>query len=425
MNTTTVFRASHLVLATGLFLFGAGAGAENETDGLTLEQAEQRALTRDNVARLLAGRRARARGDLTAAGTWPNPEVSLSQESTELAETTSRERFFWLYQEFDVSGERGLRREAAQARLDATSHAAGDTRLQIRTRVRTLFFETRYRQAQVDAIAAWRARFTKLIDQIHKQERAGQAAQYDVVRLERAASSLDARAASLKAKRQRNRAQLAAWLGNASTVDSYYAPLVGELPPAAPPPLQTLLRTLAAMPRLQRLKAQAKASELTARAEARAAIPDVTLGIGRKEQQEFGRSFDGNLISLGVAIPLIDRNQGERASATAAAQVQEAEYRLAVAELRGEIRGRWLQLRVLLQSVERFQRANVASTRRLVRAAEAGYRGAEVGVLELVDAYDSALDAELRVLDLQKQARDAFIELQALTQAPTHGELHE
>ncbi|MES1944555.1 outer membrane efflux protein [Salinisphaera sp. PC39] len=348
----------------------------------------------------------------------------MSQESTELAETTSRERFYWLYQEFDLSGERGLRREAAQAGLDATSHAAGDTRLQIRTRVRTLFFETRYRQAQVDAIAVWRARLSKLIDQIRKQERAGQAAQYDVVRLERAASTLDARTASLKAKRQRNRARLAALLGEESTVESR-TPLVGELPPAAPPPLATLLRNLDAMPRLQRLKAQAKASELTARAEARAAIPDVTLGVGRKEQQEFGRSFDGNLISLGVAIPLFDRNQGERASAKATAQVREAEYRLAVAELRGEVRGRWLQLRELLQSVERFQRANVASTRRLVRAAESGYRGAEVGVLELVDAYNSALDAELRVLGLQKQARDASIDLQALTQAPAQGEHHE
>ncbi|CAN0321530.1 unnamed protein product, partial [Chrysoparadoxa australica] len=113
--------------------------------------------------------------------------------------------------------------------------------------------------------------------------------------------------------------------------------------------------------------------------------------------------------------PLFDRNQGKRASAGAAARASEAEYRLALAELRGDIRGRWLQQRALLESAKAYRKSNAASTRKLLRAAESGYRGAEIGVLEVVDAYESALEAELRVLELQKQARDAHIDLQALT----------
>ena len=113
---------------------------------LSVEQAEKLALERGNVARLLDSRHQQAAGELTTAGLWPNPTIDLSQESTDLAATTSRERFYWLYQEFDISGERGLRRDAAQARLEATGFAAGTTRLDIRSRVHQLFFDSMYSQ---------------------------------------------------------------------------------------------------------------------------------------------------------------------------------------------------------------------------------------------------------------------------------------
>lgn len=381
---------------------------------LSLEQAEKRALERDNVARLLDSRRQQAQGELTTAGLWSNPTIELSQESTDLAETTSRERFYWLYQEFDVSGEQGLRREAAQALLEATGFAVGATRMDIRTRVRRLFFDKLYRQRQIEAVAARRERLAELVDRVRRQEQAGQAAQYDVARLERAADALGAREAALKAERERSLARLAALLGDPSD-DLPSQRLAGELVPPPPAPLDSLLDSIDTLPRIQQLQAQARASALTAKAEGRAAVPDLTLGVGYKEQEEFGRSFDGNLISLGVSIPLFDRNQGKRASARAAARASEAEYRLALAELRGDIRGRWLQQRALLESAKAYRKSNAASTRKLLRAAESGYRGAEIGVLEVVDAYESALEAELRVLELQKQARDAHIDLQALT----------
>jgi cobalt-zinc-cadmium efflux system outer membrane protein len=47
----------------------------------------------------------------------------------------------------------------------------------------------------------------------------------------------------------------------------------------------------------------------------------------------------------------------------------------------------------------------------LLAAADAGYRGGELGVVELVDAYRAALDAELQRIDLAWTARDARIAL--------------
>lgn len=394
----------------GLLVAASNAGTAS---GLTLEQAERRALSQENVMQLLDARRAQARGAITSATTWPNPELSVSRESLDLADTTSRERFYWVYQELDLSGERGLRGDAARRDLDAVEHSLDARRRAIALRVREDFFTTLYQQTRLERIRHWRERLAVLVEQVRKQRRAGQAAAYEVVRLERAASAIETQAASARAARQRARAELAALIGERQETPP--ARLVGELGPEAPPSLQHCLSRLPKLPELQRLRARAEAKQLTAVAERRAAIPDITVGVGYKELRENGRRFDGNLISLGVRIPLFDRNQGERASARAAAQAHEAEYRLRLAELRGEVRGRWQELHELRQSAARFERDNERSASALVQAAEAGYRGAEVGVLELVDAYQNALDADLRLLELHKQARDAAIQLKRLT----------
>ena len=47
----------------------------------------------------------------------------------------------------------------------------------------------------------------------------------------------------------------------------------------------------------------------------------------------------------------------------------------------------------------------------LLRTAEAAYRGGEVGVLELIDGYRAALDADLSLVELEWAARRARIDL--------------
>lgn len=51
------------------------------------------------------------------------------------------------------------------------------------------------------------------------------------------------------------------------------------------------------------------------------------------------------------------------------------------------------------------------SAAELVRTAEAAYAGGELGILELLDAYRGALDAELQALELEWGARRARIEV--------------
>ena len=69
----------------------------------------------------------------------------------------------------------------------------------------------------------------------------------------------------------------------------------------------------------------------------------------------------------------------------------------------------------LIAAAERYRREAVAPSADLVRIAEAAYRAGESTVLELLDAYKGALEAETMALDLEGKARDARIELDQLT----------
>ena len=408
-----------LILATATWVLFATCLAHAQAP-LTVAEAERTALAREGLIQLLSARRDSAAGDVTAASAWPNPELSVSRESIDLADTTSRERFYWLYQSIDVSGERGLRSDAASQRLEAAQHAASAERLEIRAQVQRLFFETLYQQSKLQIVKRSQQRLASLVTRVRKQHEAGQAAAYDVVRLERALSALDTRAVRASAEGKRVYSELMALLGMEDIESA--RPLEGQIMPTAPLSLDAYLEQGNGLPRLKELKARARADELTARAEQRAAIPDIRVGVGRKELRENGRQFDGNMVSLSISVPLFDRNQGERARARANAVAKEAQHSLARARLTGEIRGRRDKLQALIKSAKRFERNDTETAGALLQAAEAGYRGGEAGVLELVDAYQNVLDAQLRLLEFQKHARDTFIELETLNPRITYVE---
>lgn len=393
-------------------------GIANAGDVLTLGEAERKALSRESVAQLMAARRRESSGAVTSATTWSNPEFTASRESLDLAGSTSRERLYWLHQAFDISGERGLRVEAAQQESAVSEAGIASMRRDIRLRVRERFFAALHQQQRLARITHWREELLQIIEQAEKRHRAGDLAAYDVVRLQRAASTFQTQADTARARHARALSELAALMGQDESQP--LRALAGTLAPDELQPLDSYLRRLPQLPELQALQARAEGHRLTAEAEKRAVIPDITIGAGYKELREGGRRFDGSLLSLGFRLPLFDRNQGRRASAEAAAEAQAAERRIALAQMRGEVTGRWQELRELQRGASRFARDNQASSQALLQAAESAYNAAEIGALELVDAYRNVLDADLRLLELRERARAASIALQRLTPGDTN-----
>ena len=297
-------RPAALVLA--LWLGASPAIADN---GLTEAEALRLGLARPEFSALMQARVGEAEADALVADTWPNPTLELARDKT----GATRETTWQLAQSLDLSGRRGLRRDAARHRLDATEAENLARRGERAAELRRAFHDVLRRQEALRAIGAWAARFATVGKVVGKLAQAGEVAGYDRRRLEREQRGAEARLAETRADLARSRARLAALLGR--EVD---APLIGRLTPETPSTLPLLQARLAARPEFAALAARAEAATADNAAAGRN-LPDLTVGIGGKRVDDGPLRQNGNLLILSFSLPLFDRQQaGDRRSAAQA-----------------------------------------------------------------------------------------------------------
>ena len=375
---------------------------------LTEVEAVRLGLTRADLADLERGAVQAAEADALAAGLFPNPTLSYSRERFGGSPDTV-EHTWMLGQTFDVSGRRGLHREAASRRVAAVAAGNASRQLAMAAEIRRSFHEVLFRQETIRATATWVQRFERVEGMVGKLARAGEASGYDRRRLARERQTAEARLAAERAELERARARLSALTGMQE------APAVrGELLPPPPSPVDRALPRLDQRPDLQVLSRRADAFELDGRAAKRGGIPDVTVGIGPKRTDDGITRENGVALSLSVPLPVFDRQQAGQQRAAAEALQARAEYRLAKRRAEGELHGLYRQAEGLRATAADYRSRAVAASPELLRIAETAYQGGESSLLELLDAYRGALEAETTALELEHRARQARIEYDLL-----------
>ena len=313
-----------------------------------------------------------------------------------------------LGQTFDLSGRRGLHRDAASRRVASVTAGNAARQLDMAAEIRRSFHEVLFRQQTIRATETWAQRFAQIEGTVRKLARAGEASGYDQRRLSRERQTAEARLAAERAELDRSRARLMALTG-----------LEGALLPSLPPPVETALTGLEQRPDLQALSRRAEAADLDGRAARRGGIPDVTVGIGPKYVDNGSTQDNGVALSLSVPLPVFDRQQAGQQRAAAEALQARAEYRLAMSRAEVELRGLYRQAEGLRATAIDYRSRAVSASPELLRIAETAYRGGESSLLELLDAYRGALETETTALELEKRARDARIEFDLLTGSVT------
>ena len=376
---------------------------------LTERQSLELGLNRTEVLASLASREAQARADLTRTQTWTNPELELSRES--LGDET--ETSVWLRQQFDISGRRSLQLDAAKADLQAVQAHGANSRNERGTEIRRQFFQTLFQQRREELLVRWVEKYSEVELAMSKREAAGDVSGYDRRRISRERIALASRQRETNAAHRADRQQLAGMLGLAD--DTAFGPLHGELIPGNPLPLAEILQALPQQPELLQLEHRIRAKRLAYDALARAKIPDLTLGLGHKRLEVLGESDSGMMLSASVSLPLFDRRQGEQQRALAELRELESESRLTQSRLEAQTRSLWRLVQELADNARLFREQSLAASYELVQIAQTAYRNNEMGVLELIDAYHSALDADLDALQLALEARNKRIELDRLS----------
>lgn len=399
-------------LLLGLSVLSLSATAQAATQTLTEEEAVARGMEIPAVEDVLQRGGAIARAQAMEERLWSNPVLSYSREDT----SDSAEDMALLEQELIVSGSRGLRAAAADRLVFAAKHAANRHRDLRVARIRREFYSVLVAQERVAATREWARQLEAAVDVVARREAGGDVSAYDRRRVERELRHAESRVISEEAALEQAWAHLAPLVLMAPASDGRWPTAIGTLLPSVDAPsLDDLQSALKLRPDLLALDEKASAAELTGRAAARGWVPPITLGAGPKTVDGEGARDTGFVVTASVPIPVFRREQPEAVRAEAEARYRRGRRVLERAEAEARLRALWRNVDRLTRAAQRFAKQNGDSSAQLVRSAEAAYRGGQIGILELLDAYDSRLDDELRRLELKFEARQARIDLDSTT----------
>ena len=416
-RTRTLFprpAGARLLLLLGLLLAAAPAAAAPDASPLTEESAVRLALSRASLADIAKGGLSVAEGQANAAGTYENPELAYLREELSGASATVEETLS-VSQRFDLGNRRGLREEAGQARVSAVRRQEEAARLAVAAEARERFYEVIFRQGRAKALAEWVERVEQARALVLRREQRGDAAAYELRRIDRERVVADGWLASERVGLERAGARLEALLdgGGSGVITRASGSL---LPESKPMSLAALQSATASRPDLLALGFELEAADLEGRAAARWWIPDLRLEAGWKSADVGNqRAADGLLVGAAVELPLWDRAAAMALVAAGASQAARGQRALLEAELRAELAGLHAEAERRQEVATRFGEQSVAASSDLVRMVTRGHAGGEFTLLELLDAYRGATDDALRALELAHAARTARIELDRLS----------
>lgn len=396
----------------------AQAPTNNQTTPRPLTEAEavDRALANPDLSDLRAGLVDEAKAEGRTRTTWRNPSFQYTREQL-LSGGPLGEDYVTLSQTFDISGRRSLQRKAASARGEAAESRAQITRADLAALTRRSYYHLLLTHQRQAVLTRWQGQVEAQLASAKKRERAGDGAAYDRLRLQRELTRVEAlrdRADAMAA---------AAWTRLRGLIEPHEEPgsleppkLEGTLLPNPPKPAMRGGNRELAAPEFEAAQAEARALAFDRRAASRRWVPMPTVGAGYKgvDVPGGGRSH-GFVVNVGVPLPIFDRGRAQRSRATARAQSLTARTNLAHTRARAEA-GALSEEVTRLSAAARQMRKRNAEDDALTRAAESGYRGGEIGVMELIDAYRSSAEAELAALDLAITARAADINLRRQTE---------
>jgi outer membrane protein, heavy metal efflux system len=392
-----------------VLLLALPAGAAHAT-ALTEAEAVRRGLAHPALRAVQESSIGEAIGTAVAAGRWSNPEIELSRERVGGASGRNEETDLWIRQRLDLAGVRARESDAAQT-LVLAARARSDLAEREQARdIRRRFYDALAADATLGLVTGLHDRLDSLVAAVAQRVEAGDASQYELLRLRKELAVMKAELLEWRAAAETARASLFGMIGGEpGTLSGMLLPPAMER--SADPGL------LVDHPLLRMLELESESAQLSSEAASRRAWPGLTLGAGWRKVDEAGRSADGGMVAVGVEIPLFDRGTGDRDAAASRARRTSAERMLAADQLHARARsaGGELEARRAGALMLGDEEPDEASFQVI---AEAAYEAGEISVAELIDAHRTGLTVARQGIERARLARESYIELQYLGGKP-------
>jgi outer membrane protein, heavy metal efflux system len=371
---------------------------------LTEAEVVRRGLSHPQLQAMQESSVGEALGDSAAAGRWANPEIELGRERVDGSGGRSKETDVWIRQRLDLAGVRARERDAAQTMVVAEGGSADIVEREQARDIRRRFYDALAADALLRLAVDWRDRLDTLVTAAVRRVDAGDASRYELLRLQKELSVVQAELLERQAAAASARERLFAMIGGEP------ARLSGKLlPPAMDDALAPGL--LADHPLLRALDAESESALFSSEAASRRRWPALTLGAGWREVDEAGHSADGSMFMLGVEIPVFDRGTGERDAASSRARRSTAERSLAEERLAADARAALGELQARRAGALLLNDHEAEETS-FLSIAEAAYEAGEISVAELIDAHRTELTVARERIERSRLARESYIELQ-------------
>ena len=414
----TIFIRSGYCLWTLIYsvlLLGCLTAPSSAQTKLGLQDALRKAL--DSRASLKAeqARISAAEGLEKQAHLFANPVFQFENENLRPGQTYSRDvdTYAFFTQPLDVLGKRKERIDVAERAVGRTEAEYELAQRQVVQKVKLAYWAARGAQENQDLLSATVTNFQRIVDYNSAQLSVGAISEQDLLRvqLEGERLNITARLASIEVTR--TRIELLRQMGQTDFVEVVLTdPLDAEEIALDRLELQQVLdqRTEVKVARaaLREAEANSRLQDVLAR-------PDLDLIYGFKRTQLVDATSGVNTAVAGVrmTLPIMDRNQGNRAAAVAEVQRQEQLLAAAEANVRADyysaLQEYELRRTEVIQTLQplRQHAANIS------QIAQAAYVQGGTDLLRLLDAERTRLEAGLAYVRGMVEYKQSIANLQA------------
>jgi len=385
---------------------------------LTLEEAWRQAEEANPTLRAALAAVPAAEGELRDARAllWNNPQVSvegIQRKVPQVSNSTqvNQEWGLGLTQTFEIAGQQGSRRVAAEQALAATRQAIAETRRQVRAEVESSFTRALSLQLRIQTEEVTLKLIEDAAQAVGKRVAAGED------------SRLDGNLARVDAERARNqvallreqlvqaRAELAALL---QLPPNELPEVQGALDPAsASYSLEDLLNSAADRPALRALDHREQAAKSRLDLERATRYPDISVGLGAGRDGPPDAREKLVRLSVSLQLPLFRQNAGGIGRATTEYTQTQIEREAAGRDVRAQVVALWERFTHLKARVERLKESVLPSLEENQRLSSTSFRAGEIGLLQLLLVNRQVLDGQRDLLDARTDLRLTQVALEA------------
>ena len=368
------------VLFTGL-MYGFTAHA---APSFTLQQIVAIAAEQNPLINISKAREDSATASVVTANTFSNPQFEFGAGPTSYRTPGGQgNNGNWgvaLSQPLDFPSVRNARREVAENNVQVATLGIELTKTDVRTRVKSAFYDVLQRQAVLELAEADRNLLKDIRERIKLRVDVGESPKYELIKAdtESLAAERDFQAARVRITEAK--AYLRGLI-SAGIPEDYN--LSGDLPLSSSlPRIDELRERINDATQLRQIRAAIKTSEANLRLQEQLRNPGLTVKAGIEQDPDLRQ------LRLGIAIPLPLWDQRSGPIAQAAAEVREVNAILSDRELaiKRDIESAYQRYLIAQQQVAAFENGLLVQAEAVLKVAEAAYRFGERGILDYLDA---------------------------------------